>query len=98
MKKTLLKARPLQALLIAATLAAGPVLADPPDGKGEGKGKGKERVEQVEYRHSRRAMIAGVRSESRWLRAPACISPTGIAWSFVTIMAKIIGADFALPA
>jgi hypothetical protein len=51
MTKTRLKARQLPAFLIAATLAAGPVLADPPEGKGKGKGKGKGRVEHVEYLH-----------------------------------------------
>lgn len=41
MKKILLQARQWPALLMVASLAAGPVLADPPEGKGKGKGKGK---------------------------------------------------------
>ena len=38
------------ALLITAALAAGPALADKPEGKGKGKGKGNERNERVEHR------------------------------------------------
>ena len=48
MNKTLNKCGHLLSLFVAAMLAAGPVLADKPEGKG--KGKGRDRDERVEYR------------------------------------------------
>ena len=48
MNKTSHKTGRLLALLITATLAAGPALADPPEGKG--KGKGNDRRERAEQR------------------------------------------------
>jgi Ni/Co efflux regulator RcnB len=45
MNKTLSKTRHLLALFVTAALAAGPVLADKPEGKGKGKGKGHESQE-----------------------------------------------------
>ena len=46
MKFTLHRTGRTLALLIVMTLAAGPALADPPEGKGKGKGKGAEKSEQ----------------------------------------------------
>lgn len=53
MKNTLHRTGRTLALLIVTTLAAGPALADQPEGKGKGKGKGAGKSERVEQRQDK---------------------------------------------